>query len=196
MRTLVAAVVLFGQLGGMANAETPARDYSAQREARSLEAARSALAEDARLAKLTDATPQKIGILTYYRNAGGGYTFLERERILFYSLPFLPGTYQADNPVHPVLRSFVRQKGDYGFPENRTLGIIGTRKMPFGGQTMYRTEMTRIVLGVRRREDVPIAKWSRDSPDGNFRLSILAEENETRLKLKSIVPVLESHETH
>jgi hypothetical protein len=42
--------------------------------------------------------------------------------------------------------------------------------------------------------DTPIAKWTRDTTEGKFRLSILAEDSETRLKLKSIVPVLEHGE--
>jgi hypothetical protein len=68
---------------------------------------------------------------------------------------------------------------------------IGSRTVPFGGQTIYRSEMKQISSRVHRREDIPIAKWTRDTPDGKFRLTITEGDRETRLKLKSIVPVLE-----
>jgi hypothetical protein len=51
--------------------------------------------------------------------------------------------------------------------------------------------MTGPGFGTLHRTDIPIAKWTRDTPDGQFRLSIKEEDHETRLKLKSIVPVLE-----
>jgi hypothetical protein len=44
------------------------------------------------------------------------------------------------------------------------------------------------------RVDTPLAKWTRDTPNGQFRLSIMSDDHETRLKLKSIVPVLEHAE--
>jgi hypothetical protein len=46
-------------------------------------------------------------------------------------------------------------------------------------------------LNVLRRDGFPIATSSRDTADGRFRLSIMADDRETRLKLKSITPVLE-----
>jgi hypothetical protein len=131
--------------------------------------------DDWRIAKFTVGQPQKLGILTYYPNLGGGYTFLEHEEIVFYSLPFAPAKYQAENAAH----------------ESKTLGTIGTSKLPFGGQTIYRGEMQRIGPRLHRRDDTPIAKWSRDTPDGQFRLSITDVDRKTRLKLKCIVPVLE-----
>jgi hypothetical protein len=68
--------------------------------------------------------------------------------------------------------------------------------MPFGGQTLYRAGTTQKPSDDRRREDVPIAKWSRDAPGDKLRLSISDEDRETRLKLKSIVPVLENAPNH
>jgi len=44
------------------------------------------------------------------------------------------------------------------------------------------------------REDIRLAYWSRDTSDGKFQLWILPEDNETRLKLKSIRLVLEHAE--
>src|SRR5580704_10890319 len=46
--------------------------------------------KDSRLAKRPGARTQKIGVLTYYANAGGGYTFSEGEHIAFYALPYWP----------------------------------------------------------------------------------------------------------
>jgi hypothetical protein len=129
--------------------------------------------KDSRLAKLANARPQKIGVLTYYPNDGGGYTFTEEGTIVFCALPYVPTTRQAENMVLPM---------------------IGPTKMPLGEQTIYRSRMTGNGFGVLHRADFPIAKWSRDTPDGKFRLTIKAEDNETRLKLKSIIPVLERAE--
>lgn len=137
-----------------------------------------------RLKAEAGARPQKIGILTYYPNQRGGYTFLEGREIAFYALPYLPSTH------HVVQIRFVT--------ENRivlTVNIcaVDKLKMQFGSHTFYRLEMTHKppYSPVFGREDIPIAKWTRDTPDGKFNLSIVAEDSETRLKLKSILPVLE-----
>jgi hypothetical protein len=131
--------------------------------------------DDWRITKFTVGQPQKIGILTYYPNLGGGYTFLEHESIVFYALPFEPSTYKAENAAH----------------ELKTFGAIGTSKVPFGGQTIYQSEMKPINIRLHRRDDRPIAKWSREARDGKFQLSITDVDRKTRLELKSIIPVLE-----
>jgi hypothetical protein len=138
------------------------------------------LEEDWRLAKKPGAQPRKIGVLSCYPNNGGGYTFREWKCIAFYSLPYLPTTYK------PLSN---------GTPKS----ICGTREMPFGGQTVYRSHMEVHIRPDRGpaplfRVDMPIAEWSRDTLDGRFRLSIACDDYETRLKLKSIVPVLEHAE--
>ncbi len=141
--------------------------------------------KDYRLAKLTDAQTQRIGILTYYPNKGGGYTFMEGKQVEFYSLPYVPTTYR---------RSARNANGNWGFPGQKSdkVSIIGTREMPFGGQTVYRSHMEGVDRsGLPRRVDTPIAKWTRDTADGQFRLSIMVDDRETRLKLKSIIGVLE-----
>jgi hypothetical protein len=93
---------------------------------------------------------------------------LERGEIVFYALPYLPSTREVENTVLPT---------------------IGTSKVPFGGQTIYRSQMNG--FGIERRADIPIAKWTRDTPDGQFRFTMRDEDRLTRLKLKSIRPVLE-----
>ena len=133
-----------------------------------LSVADSPLGRDFRLAKPVDVRPQKIGLLTYYRNKVGGYTFLERGKIVFYALPYLPSTREVENTVLPT---------------------IGTSKVPFGGQIIYRSQMNG--FGIERRADIPIAKWTRDTPDGPFRFTMRDEDRLSRLKLQSIVPVLE-----
>jgi hypothetical protein len=145
------------------------------------------------LAKVAGARPQKVGILTYYPNQGGGYTFLEGKEIAFYALPYLPSTH------HVVQIRFVT-KNRIVLTVN--ISAVDKLKMQFGSQTFYGLGMTHksptTFLGIKAaqlwREDVSIAKWSRETPDGTFRLSIMAQDNETRLKLKSIVPVLEHAE--
>jgi hypothetical protein len=142
--------------------------------------------KDWRLAQQTRTRPQKSGVLSYYPNNGGGYTFLEREQFAFYSLPYMPSTYWVR--VDEFNRGQVRHT-------TTVLGTIGTSTMPYRGLTFYRSQMKEIPgVKMTRREDTPIAKWTRDSADGKFRLSIMVEDNETRLKLKSIVPVLERAE--
>jgi hypothetical protein len=127
--------------------------------------------KDYQLAKLKGAQPQKIGVLTYYPNRGGGYTFMGGETIVFCALPYEPTTRQLENLDVPT---------------------IGTSKVPFGGQTVYRSEIIQLrIFDEARRMDTPLAKWTRDTPNGKFRLLIMAEDSETRVKLKSIVPVLE-----
>jgi hypothetical protein len=143
---------------------------------------------DSRLAKLNDAEPKRIGILTYYPNEMGGYTFLEREHIVFYALPYLPTTYPGLRARSVVETRNGKQTARVIFENVNIIGC-GTSKMPFGGHTLYRPGFT-----PGHCQDIPIAKWSRDTPNGKFQLSILAEDSETRLKLKSIVPVLEHAE--
>jgi hypothetical protein len=177
MRPFVAAVLLVGLSVAIAKADgnpTPPPSMVAPED-------------DSRLAKQTGAQPQKIGVLSYYPNNGGGYTFVEHAHIAFYSLPYMPSTYRVG--VSEFQAGQVRHT-------TAVLGIIGTSTMARGGQTLYRSEMKEIVPGVadRRREDAPIAKWTRATPDGHFHLSIIAEDSETRVKLKSIVPVLERAE--
>ncbi len=145
---------------------------------------------DLRIASLTGASPQKIGVLTYYPNHGGGYTFLERNRIVFYALPRFPATCQFDR----IVRIVGNPKGEdtpRNIVERINVPIIGTAKMPVGGQTVYRGDL-HTYFNVFVRDDIPIAQWSRDTADGQFRLSLMAEDHETRLKLKSIVPVIEN----
>jgi hypothetical protein len=112
---------------------------------------------DLRLAKLTGAQPQKIGLLTYYPNQGGGYTFLERERVVFYALPSIPATCQFDR----IVRILGTPKGQVDrinvlIVEPINVSIIGTSKMPVGGQTLYRGEM-HTYFNVFVRDDIPIA---------------------------------------
>jgi hypothetical protein len=182
MRPTLAAVVLIGLSAGFAHADDK------------LTAVPSMFTpeDDWLLDKQTGARPQKIGILTYYPNNGGGYTFMEGEDIVFYALPFFSTTYPA---VRTVLVSETRNGHTIrrAIFETVNAPAIGKSKMPFGGQTLYRGRMME-VGGGRRRTDMPLAKWTRDAPDGKFRLSIMAEDSETRLKLKSIVPVLEHAE--
>jgi hypothetical protein len=201
MKPILAVVVLVGLWGGAAKAETPS-DYVAQREARRAKAAQAALENDARLAKLTDAVPQQIGILTYYPNHGGGYTFVQGKDIVCYALPYTPSTYKCE--VRVWQRVIQLPRGGFNFnPIGRGLTAmanvtqsinvptIGPSKIPFGGQTIYRTEMADNGKNGFYREDVRVAYWSRDTSDGKFELWLLADDSETRMKVKSIVPVLE-----
>jgi hypothetical protein len=147
---------------------------------------------DYRLAKVTDAEIQRIGLFTYYPNKGGGCTFLEGKKIAFYSLPYGPTTYPVQSRGLVKVRN---ARGVRAFPGQRweKASIIGTREMPFGGRTVYRSEMRATDRrGLPRRVDTPIAKWTRDTPDGKFRFTTISDDHETRLKLKSIVPVLEN----
>jgi hypothetical protein len=193
MKAILAAVVLVGVSVGTAKAETPPTDYSTQREARRAKASQAALEKDARLAtKLANAPPQKIGILTYYPNKGGGYTFIEGKDIVFYALPYTPSTYKVECRV-PVCRE-TEDGGTELIPVPTSINVatIGPSTTPFGGQTVYRTEMFNNGKDGFSREDIRLAYWSRDTSDGKFQLWILTEDRETRLKLKSIVPVLET----
>jgi hypothetical protein len=173
MRLIVAAVALVG-LCAADDKAAPTRDTPEI---------------DWRLAKLAHAEPTKIGVLTYYPNNAGGYTFTEGEHIVFYALPFLPATSLQ-------LAVQVEQKDVPGLVwESRTIATIGKSKMPFGGQTFFRGEMKKAAPeGTSLREDIPIAKWTRDSPTDKFRLSIMDVDSETRMKVKSIIPVLERAE--
>jgi hypothetical protein len=196
MRPILAAVCSVGLWVGAAKAEPPPSysDYNAQREARRAKAAQAALEKDARLAKLTNAPPQKIGILTYYPNMGGGYTFLQGNDIVFYALPYLPTSYKREVRV-----TVCKDTGDGGtamvyVPRSINVSTIGTSTMPFGGQTVYRSEMFHTGKDGFCREDIQLANWTRDTADGQCRLSIMDDDRETRLKLKSIIPVLERAE--
>lgn len=71
---------------------------------------------------------------------------------------------------------------------------IGPSTIPFGSQTVYRTEMFNNGKDGFFREDLRLAYWSRDTSEWQFQLWILAEDRETRLKVKSIIPVLERAE--
>jgi hypothetical protein len=146
--------------------------------------------DDWRLAKLTDVQPQKIGILTYYPNKGGGYTFKEGEQIAFYALPFMPTTYKAEYTVK-VLEVRNGTIVSRLLIQTRALARIGASKMPFDGQTLYRNELKEDRGGFQW-EAIPIAKWSRDAPSDKFQLSIMAVDPQIRLKLKSIKPILEN----
>lgn len=142
--------------------------------------------DDSRLAKLKDAQPKQIGILTYYANRGGGFTFIEGNTIVFYALPYSPSTYKCEVQV-------AVQRGDDHFrlPVPLIVPTIGTSRVPLGGQTVYQTEMVENGKGGFFRRDLRLAYSSRDTPDSEFHVWILAEDRETRLKVKSIVPVLE-----
>ena len=147
---------------------------------------------DWRLAKANGVQPHKIGVLTYYPNNGGGYTFRQGERLEFYSLPYRPTTSTIKQAR--IVDEVVNGKMTHRIIEATTIVIVGTSKMPFGGQTFYRSYMTERDPGILVREDTPIATLSRNALDGNFRLSIQDDDSETQLKLKSIRPVLEHAE--
>ena len=186
MRRTLAVIVVVGLLVSIAEADekpTPPPTFSTVTPE-----------NDWRLAKQTGTQPQKIGVLSYYPNNGGGYTFLEGKHIAFYSLPYAPTTYWTDNVVVEVL-TINGNTQTLLMSRKLNLYTIGTSKMPFGGQTVYRSEMKDMNTGVVfRRQDMPIAKWSRDAAGDEFRLSILDVDRETRPKLKSIIPVLERAE--
>jgi hypothetical protein len=68
----------------------------AKADAKSPSPATLSPANDSRLAKRRDAQPQKIGVLSFYPNNGGGYTFVEGTDIVFYALPCIPTTYKVE----------------------------------------------------------------------------------------------------
>jgi hypothetical protein len=179
MRMTLALILVVGLSVGIADADAPPLSPE----------------KDARLAKVADAKATRIGILTYYPNQGGGYTFLEGKQIAFVALPQLPTTRQAERlrVVREKRNGIIVRRS--AVVEKVNVFTIGTSKMAFGGQTIYRSEMMApmgpVPFRLQTRVDIPIAKWSRDTPDGKFQLSIMAEDSETRMKLKSIVPVLE-----
>jgi hypothetical protein len=157
-------------------------------------AARIPAEEDLRLAKLTGAQPQKFGIFTYYPNKGGGYTFTRNGQIEFYALPYVPSAYDCVRTVLEVTSDANDNIETSSSLEVRTCSTIGTTRLTAGGQTVFRSEMYDTYPGVFIRNDIPIAAWCPDAPDGQFHLSIIAEDSETRVKLKSIIPVLEDAE--
>jgi hypothetical protein len=205
MRALVAAVVLVGLSVLIAEAdEKPIPPWTP-----------STLTpeKDWRLAKQPGTRLQTIGLLSYYPNNGGGYTFIERKEIAFYALPYwrsisFPLTVGAyrNELVAMVMSERLGAEWASGRLEWRVLSIIGTSKMPWGALTVYHGDMRKTTSpDALLREDTPIAqwsseadfpfdKWSRDTANGKFRLLIMAEDRETRLKLKSIIPVLEHAE--
>jgi hypothetical protein len=198
MKPFLAAVLLGGLCVGTVQAETARSDYIAEREARRAKAAQTALEKDARLAKLTNAPPQKIGILTYYPNKGGGYTFVQGKDIVCYALPYTPSTYKCEVRVWQRVIQLPRGINPLGagvaamanVTQSINVPTIGPSKVPLGGQTIYRTEMADNGKNGFYREDIRLAYWSRDTSDGKFQLWLLADDSETRMKVKSIVPVL------
>jgi hypothetical protein len=185
MRRTLALITLVGLSVGIADADDAATATASTGVRVTLTSESELL-----LAKVAGARPQKVGILTYYPNQGGGYTFLEGKEIAFYALPYLPSTH------HVVQIRFVTKNR---IVLTANISAVDKLKMQFGSQTFYGLGMTdkspTKFLGINAaqlwREDISIAQWTRDTSDGTFRLSILTEDNETRLKLKSIVPVLE-----
>jgi hypothetical protein len=93
---------------------------------------------DSRLAKRTDAQPKKVGLLTYYQNKGGGYTFMRGERVEFYSLPCAPTTYNFEYFLlmpenvegRPPLRRVSVQTGTLGSSAHRGCRLVD--KLSFG----------------------------------------------------------------
>jgi hypothetical protein len=184
MRRILAVLLLVGLRVGIAGADDAPVDFRTVRPE-----------NDPRLAKLKDAQPQKIGILSYYPNKGGGYTFVRNDRVEFYALPYLPTTYKFEYFVRVVVETAgekptVRQLA----VQTPDIDLIGTTRMPFGGQTLFRSKMRDTASGDLLRVDTPLAKWTRDKPTEKFRLAIMDVDTETRLKLKSVVPVLEHAE--
>jgi hypothetical protein len=135
--------------------------------------------KDSRLAKRPSAQTQKIGLLSYYPNVSGGFTFLDKGGIAFYALPFDASVADIEGMVN-------------GQRWGTRIHIIGPSKLPRGYYTLYEAHMIRSG-GDLWRDDDPIGHWCGDFPK-EFRLSITSDDGETRLKLKSIVPVLEHAE--
>jgi hypothetical protein len=184
MRPILAALVLFGLSVGMAVAD----DKSL------IEPPTVAPETDVRLFALKDSQPKRLGVLSYYPNRGGGYTFLEGKHIVFFALPY-PSTKSQCRFVAFVNKEDVNgKKANERVWESTTIATIGNSKLPHGGLTIFWSEMTTTPPGAHLREDIPIAEWTRNTPDGHFRLSITDVDSQTRLKLKSIVPVLERAE--
>ena len=184
---------------GSAETAKSQSDEVAKRETRKAKSAQATLEDDSRLAKLTNAPPQKVGLLTYYPNKGGGYTFIQGKNIVFYALPYTPTTYKCEvrvrQRVHLARGGGNPHTGGGTMMADVTQSInvptIGPSRVPFGGQTVYRTEMSSDGKNGSYREDIRLAYWSRDTADGKCQLWILADDRETQMKLKSIVPVLE-----
>jgi hypothetical protein len=202
MRTSLAAMVLVGMCVGTAETAKSQSGEIAKRDAGKVKAAQAELEKDTRLAKVTDAVPQQIGILTYYPNQGGGYTFVQGKDIVCYALPYTPSTYKCEVRVWQRVIQLPRGINPIGagvaamanVTQSINVPTIGPSKVPFGGQTIYRTEMADNGKNGFYREDIRVAYWSRDTSDGNFQLWLLADDSETRMKVKSIVPVLERAE--
>jgi hypothetical protein len=168
---------------------------------------------DWRLAKRSGAQPQKIGLLSYYQNNGGGYTFIEGKDIVFYAVPYWSsnsfpltvGAYRKEL-ITLVVNERLEGMVASGQIKWRVLSIIGRSRMPLGCQTLYRGDMRKTTSpDALLREDTPLAqwssdaefpfdKWSGDTPTGKVGLLLMTDDHETRLKLKSIIPVLERAE--
>jgi hypothetical protein len=128
MRPLLAAAVLVGLAVGIADAADDPITVT--------------LKNDERLVNRTGEKPKRIGILTYYPNMGGGYTFLEHEQIVFYSLPYVSTTYKAAEYMEAVaVRDNNGKEALHFHYITVVLGTIGPSTMPYGGQTVYRSEM-------------------------------------------------------
>ena len=183
MRSTLAVMVLAGLFAGAwAEDENPVAPSKVVPE------------NDWRLARRTGSRSKTIGIFEFYPNKGGGYTFTRDGEIEFYALPNRPAAYHQSATVLEVKSDANGRITTSSVIELRTLSTIGMKPMLAGGQTVYRYEMTATYPGVFVRNDIPIATWSRDAPGAKFTLSRWCEDGETRLKLKSIIPVLEQAE--
>ncbi|HEV7999375.1 MAG TPA: hypothetical protein VGP63_05815 [Planctomycetaceae bacterium] len=198
MKALLAAVLVGMWAATSQIAESQSGEVAKQDAAR-FKAAQAELEKDVRLAKLTDSPPQQMGILAYYPNKGGGYTFVQGKEIVFYALPYTPSTYQCEVRVRQRV-NLARAGGNphtggvtmmADVTQSINVPTIGPSRVPFGGQTVYRTEMSKNGKGGFVREDIRLAYWSRETSGGKFQLWILADDRETRMKLKSIVAALE-----
>ncbi len=173
--------------------------YAAIAEDTAVVPSTKAPAKDSRLARIKTSLPETIGVLSYYQNRGGGYTFVEGKEIVFYALPFWPtktsevfvGGYRKDIDAM-IASGQLEAMVTSGRVGGRALSIIGGSKMPPGCLTFYRGDMRKTTPpDALVREDTPIAQWS---PDGSLFSITAAADSETRLKLKSIVPVLKRAE--
>jgi len=146
---------------------------------------------DSRLAKRGSEPPQKIGVLSYSPNRGGGFTFREGADIAFYALPYPPQTRDFDAMVL-VGGNVKGAKVVFHVAQRVKIFAVGTEKLFPGAYFIYRCRPVETAQnGIFCREDTPIAQWDRDTPTGKFQLSIMDVDSQTRVKLKSIVPVLE-----
>jgi hypothetical protein len=184
MRPFLAAVALVG----MSLAIAEAADKPASRPKPSTLSPKN----DSRLAKRPDAREHKIGLLSYYPNIGGGFTFLEKGDVAFYAMPFDMDVCERDR----VERVHEKRNGVEAVSlkvERLQIGFIGTSKLRPGELMICRGQLIDLGTGLDVRKEEPIACWSGNYPKDS-RLMMLTDDRETRLKLKSIVPVLERAE--